>query len=105
MAVERLGKNIDRYSGETIEIEKILADCVAAARENGWSIEKIPAVPKPDLLALIRPATLLRSPHSALRIYLSAGIHGDEPAGPLAIQQLLHENKWPADVELWLCPG
>lgn len=112
--MQRLGKNIDRYYGETIDIQNTLADCVAAARAAGWSIEKIPAAPKPDLLALIRPATSHRTPHlsrrsqakadSALRIYLSAGIHGDEPAGPLAIRQLLQENRWPGDVELWLCP-
>jgi succinylglutamate desuccinylase/aspartoacylase family protein len=100
--VQRLGKNIDRYSGETIEISEVLNGCVAAARANGWSIEKIPAAPKPDLLALTRwPALDARqSPH----VYISAGIHGDEPAGPLAIRQLLQENKWPADAALWLCP-
>jgi len=30
-AVQRLGKNIDRYSGETIDLGAVLADCVAAA--------------------------------------------------------------------------
>ena len=104
MVVQRLGKNIDRYAGETIKINEILTDCATAARANGWTIENIPAAPKPDLIALIRPATSLRAPHSALRIYLSAGIHGDEPAGPLAVRQLLQENKWPGDLGLWLCP-
>jgi succinylglutamate desuccinylase/aspartoacylase family protein len=102
--VQRLGKNIHCYSGETIEITQVLSDCVAAARANGWSIENIPAPPKPGLLALVRPAASLRIPRSALRIYLSAGIHGDEPAGPLAVRQLLQENKWPRDVALWICP-
>ncbi len=31
------------------------------------------------------------------RIYISTGIHGDEPAGPLAALQLLQENRWPAE--------
>jgi len=38
------------------------------------------------------------------KIYLSTGIHGDEPAGPLAALRLLQENQWPANVELWFCP-
>ncbi len=100
--VQRLGKNIGRYAGETIDITGILGDCVTAARANGWSIENIPAAPKPNLIALTRHPTLdTRHPS---RIYLSAGIHGDEPAGPLAVRQLLQENKWPGDLALWLCP-
>lgn len=39
----------------------------------------------------------------AKRIYLSAGMHGDEPAGPLAARRLLEDNIWP-DAELWLLP-
>jgi hypothetical protein len=38
------------------------------------------------------------------RIYLSAGIHGDEPAGPLALRQLLQEDPWPDNANLWVCP-
>jgi hypothetical protein len=38
------------------------------------------------------------------RIYISTGIHGDEPAGPLAVRQLLRENAWPAGLDLYLCP-
>jgi len=37
-------------------------------------------------------------------IYISTGIHGDEPAGPLAARRLLQENAWPAGLNLWLCP-
>ncbi len=38
------------------------------------------------------------------RVYLSSGIHGDEPAGPLAVRRLLQENRWPENLALWLCP-
>lgn len=38
------------------------------------------------------------------RVYISAGIHGDEPASPLAAETLLRENIWPEGVDLWLCP-
>src|SRR6267154_1799426 len=102
MLVQRLGKNIDRYSGETIDLTVILNDCVVAARANGWSIENISAAPKPGLVALTRLPTLDAQP--SFRIYISAGIHGDEPAGPLAVRKLLQENTWPKNCALWLCP-
>ena len=127
--VQRLGKNLGGYFGETIDIEAVLKDCVAAARTHGWTVEEIPAAPKLNLLALTRTSSRIthlsstasakedlssiasakedhasRITNSALRIYISAGIHGDEPAGPLAVRQLLSENQWPADVNLWLCP-
>jgi hypothetical protein len=35
---------------------------------------------------------------------VSTGIHGDEPAGPVALQRLLEENAWPADANLFVCP-
>jgi hypothetical protein len=40
----------------------------------------------------------------AKRIYISTGIHGDEPAGPLAARRLLQENAWPPGLEIRLCP-
>jgi len=43
-------------------------------------------------------------PSTRPRIYLSAGIHGDEPASPLAALRLLQENRWPENVDLWFCP-
>jgi murein peptide amidase A len=97
--VTRLGKNINGYFGEAIDIPAVLRDCVEAARVNGWSVEEIPATPKPNLLALTRIAR-----ESTCNIYISAGIHGDEPAGPLAVRSLLQRNAWPAGVSLFLLP-
>ncbi len=90
------------YFGERLDIETVLADCVAAAREHGWSIEEIPAAPKPSLLALTRESA--PGAKQLKRIYLSAGIHGDEPAGPLAVRQLLQENQWPAHLSISILP-
>ena len=99
--MERLGKNISSYSGETIDIDAVLRDCVAAARFHGWATEEIH--PAPELiLGFTRHASRLT--HHTPRIYISTGIHGDEPAGPLALRQLLRENAWPAGLDLWLCP-
>jgi hypothetical protein len=103
-SVQRLGKNINGYFGEGIDIEAVLNDCMAAARAHGWMVEAISTAPK--LLAFVRPASgeiRERARHHS-SIYISAGIHGDEPAGPLAVRQILEEDKWPANVSLWVLP-
>lgn len=68
-----------------------------------------------ELLTLQRPAqttdpgggreSAVRAPvPRPWRVYISAGIHGDEPAGPLAVRALLVADRWPAGLELYLCP-
>jgi murein peptide amidase A len=100
--MQRLGNNQGGYRGETIDIRAVLREIQAAARQNGWSASGFHAQDEFSWLALSRsPAR--PTPH-AKRIYLSAGIHGDEPAAPLAALRLLRENQWPAGVELLLCP-
>ena len=97
--LSRLGLNHGRYHGERIDIGSVLNAIHDEACLHGWQIDLLPARPGQELLALRRP---VRQP--ARNIYISAGIHGDEPAGPLAVQALLRENAWPADADLWLCP-
>lgn len=97
--MQRLGKNHGGYFGETLTIGDVLQRIVATAIHHGWRIENFLQT---DTLTL--PALHRRSPAATHRIYISAGIHGDEPAGPAAILQLLEENVWPADADLWLCP-
>lgn len=97
--MERLGLNHDAYRGETIDIDRILSEAEAAAAARNWDIERIPITASRHLLAFRRdPGTGRRN------IYLSSGIHGDEPAGPLALLQLLKEDGWPGDAQLWICP-
>lgn len=106
--MRRLGKNVNGYFGERIDVRRILADCVDAARAHGWHIEEIPVDGELGLLALVRRAQAVDhvspSASPAGRVYISTGIHGDEPAGPVAARQLVQENAWPADLDLWLCP-
>ena len=115
--LRRLGKNVNGYFGETVDIATVLSDCLAAARRHGWAIEELRASPTPGLLAMTRVHALspeegsvnaAKAKDAALprppRLYLSTGIHGDEPAGPLAVRQLLQENRWPPNLDLWLCP-
>jgi len=47
-------------------------------------------------------STIIHQPST--RIYISTGIHGDEPAGPLAALKLVHENRWPKNAEIYLLP-
>ncbi len=102
--MERLGKNHGGYHGETIDIRAVLRDIEIAARQHGWTVESFGQQGEFNLLALHRPPLSSRNPQSAIRIYLGAGIHGDEPAGPLAALRLLQENHWPPNAELWFCP-
>ena len=44
-------------------------------------------------------------PGNGPRIYLSAGIHGDEPAGPLALLDLLRNDFFIGDVHWLVCPA
>jgi murein peptide amidase A len=89
------------YRGDRIDIDAVQRDCIAAAQAHAWTIEEIHSVPR-LMLGLTRQAT--RNPQRATRIYISAGIHGDEPAGPLAARLLLQENAWPPGLEIRLCP-
>lgn len=99
--MKRLGKNHGGYHGETINIHAALRDVQAAAKKHGWTSEVFHEHGGFQWRALHRPSRI--SPHSS-RIYISAGIHGDEPAGPLAALKLLQENQWPDDAEIFLLP-
>jgi len=90
--VQRLGKNIGGYHGETIDIPWVLQQIDLAVAGKNW-------VRDADFLAFRRP-----SPQASVSVYISAGMHGDEPAGPLAALQFLQEDIWPHDAAIWLCP-
>jgi murein peptide amidase A len=103
VSMQKLGQNHGGYHGETIDIRAVLRDVASAAQQHGWTSETFHAAGDFKWLALHRSA-LLRTPHSTLRIYISTGIHGDEPGGPLAALRLLRQNQWPPDAEIRLCP-
>ena len=102
--MQKLGINHGAYHGETIDILDVLRKVETAASRLGWTSEVIHEQGHFKWLALNRPPVLIPSPQSAIRIYLSAGIHGDEPAGPLAALQLIEENNWPPNAEIVLLP-
>jgi hypothetical protein len=99
--VQKLGQNHGGYHGETIDIHAVLREVEAAAKKHGWTTEVFHEAGEFNWLALHRSSLITH--HSSL-IYISAGIHGDEPAAPLAALRLLQENHWPADAEIFLLP-
>jgi protein MpaA len=100
--MQRLGKNHGAYHGETINIREILRDVEHVARSYGWQPEVFHASDGFQWFALHRKPTLASS--QTFRVYLSTGIHGDEPAGPLAALRLIRDNQWPAQAEIILLP-
>lgn len=96
---KRLGRNEGGYFGKTITIESALVCCLRAAREHGWRTDILPVAPGLEIVALRREGR-----RAAKKLFVSAGMHGDEPAGPLAVWRLLKQNRWPEDVDLWVCP-
>lgn len=97
--MQRLGKNHGGYHGETINIAEVLIESEVAARARGWSAETFHEQSGFKWSALRRVAF-----SAAREIYISTGMHGDEPAGPLAVLRLLQENRWPAGVNITLIP-
>ena len=102
LSVQKLGKNHGGYQGEMIDIQKVLADIEAAAKKHGWASEVFFETQGLKLFALTRRAH--RPSPLAHRLYISTGIHGNEPAGPLTALQLLQENNWPENAEIFLLP-
>jgi hypothetical protein len=82
--MQRLRRNLGGYFGERLDVGAYLREVDRLARESGWAIDRLPADDKPPLTAFRRPA-----PDSRLNLYVSTGIHGDEPAGPRALLELL----------------
>jgi predicted deacylase len=104
LRVQKLGRNHGGYHGEAIDIRAVLRDVQAAAQEHGWTSDIFHESAGFKWLALRRlpPSSIIH--HPSTRIYISTGIHGDEPAGPLAALKLVHENRWPENVEIFLLP-
>jgi len=91
------------YHGETIDIRSVLREIGTAAQSHGWGSELFHEAGGFQFAALRRePEAGGRKPEA--RIYISAGIHGDEPAGPLAALKMIQENRWPENAEIFLVP-
>jgi len=79
--------------------EPLAAGFSAAGHAAGFRVEKFGETPSGPLLALTK-----RTAGPRPRIYLSAGIHGDEPAPPLALLRLLERGFFDARAIWFICP-
>ena len=102
--MQRLGKNHGGYHGEQVDLHAVLHDIERAAKQHGWQLEVFHQTKDFKWLALRRAPITPDPSQPELRTYISTGIHGDEPAGPLAALRLLRKNQWPAQLDLTLLP-
>lgn len=100
--MKRLGKNHNGYHGETLNIHDVLREVEQTAGKFGWQVEPFYSQEDFQWFALHRkPSSASTKP---FRVYVSTGIHGDEPAGPLAALRLIQANQWPTNAEILLLP-
>jgi len=97
--MQRLGKNNGGYQGERIDIRKVLGEIERLALAEGWERDPIAISEQNVLPAFVRAPAGVRQ-----HVYISTGIHGDEPAGPLAVLQLFQEKRWAPGVGVSLVP-
>ncbi|MDA7888285.1 M14 family metallocarboxypeptidase [Akkermansiaceae bacterium] len=76
-----------------------LSDWETVAKEWGFKIERIAEV---DGLPLI---SCEKGDRSRPTVYLSSGIHGDEPSGPQALLALLREGYFSDEFHWLICPA
>ncbi|PXA03449.1 succinylglutamate desuccinylase [Coraliomargarita sinensis] len=83
-------------------IQATIARLAEAGDASGYTVDTFGQSEGCPLLGLTRAAS---EPDTSERhIYLSAGIHGDEPAGPQALLELLNEDALPDQHSYAICP-
>lgn len=82
---------------EAPDWQKFHTDFYQAALSNGFSAHPLAQLDVVPLIAWEKPG-------NGPCIYLSAGIHGDEPAGPLAVLDLLCEGFFTGPFHWIICP-
>ncbi|MEO0509091.1 MAG: M14 family metallocarboxypeptidase [Verrucomicrobiota bacterium] len=83
-----------------LQIAQLLSELKTKARTSGFEIETFDQIEKWPLMALSRNS----SRQGGQKVYISSGIHGDEPAGPLALLELLESDALPRQHDYWICP-
>lgn len=97
----------------SLDPQEFAARIQTAAHAAGFRVEPFGHIRPPAGAVTSAPASATALPLFALtkrtpgprpRIYLSAGIHGDEPAGPLALLALLERGVFDRRATWFLCP-
>ena len=88
------------YKGETLDVSTTLQRLSRAAHYHGFTTEALV-----EQSGTIVPIFSRRPDRpSSPRVYISTGVHGDEPAGPLAILDLLETEQFSPDIDWTLFP-
>jgi len=92
--------NIEGYLRGTFDVDRYLRSVQLAGQEAGFIVEHMypKRVPYP-ILAMRRVC-----PNPKATLYLSAGMHGDEPAGSIALLRLLRNHPLPDELSYWIFP-
>lgn len=85
---------------QAIDWDAYRANFAKLAMEAGFCATPLGTTSSDDIVAWEKPSAVAEAPV----VYLSAGIHGDEPAGPLALLELLTRGAFHAGVHWRLCP-
>lgn len=83
-------------------MQSFLDRLARAGAAAGFTVESFGLIESYPLLGLMRRAT--DAGVDERQLYLSAGIHGDEPAGPQALLELLEEDALPSRHGYVICP-
>jgi hypothetical protein len=83
-----------------LNVSDLLKDIRKAAVVHGFQITTFGETESFPLIGLHKKATSSDCPH----LYLSSGIHGDEPAGPLALLSLLQDGFFDSEASWTICP-
>ncbi len=81
-----------------INVADYLEEFSRIASQAGFSREILAEVDGHEIPAFVRRA------EDAPVVYVSSGMHGDEPSGPLALLELLKEDLFGSELEWMLCP-
>ena len=83
----------------SLDLDLFLREFRAEAEERGFKCETLDETSAGPVLGFTSSCT-------ARPAYLSAGIHGDEPAGPLAVLRLLRGGCFDGSARAWtICPA
>ncbi|WP_269522260.1 M14 family metallopeptidase [Coraliomargarita parva] len=82
-----------------VNADQLLRQLESAAKAAGFQVETYGRIGSWPLQAYTREGDA-----TGRQVYLSAGIHGDEPAGPLALLDLLEAKQLPNQHHYAICP-
>ena len=88
------------YTGETIDVSTTIRRLNQAAKKEGFECFSLVEQAGTIIPYFTRTANQVGAP----RIYISSGMHGDEPAGPLAVLDLLESEQLCHDIDWTLFP-